>query len=101
MVLTILEAQVASGRESALQAAYRDAAGGPFPPGLVRSTLLRAANDPSVWRIEALWKSRVALEAMRSAVTPRGVQIFRAAGAEPTLSVFEVVAGLAPPEGAA
>lgn len=101
MVLTILEAQVASGREGALRAAYQDAAGGPFPPGLVRSTLLRAANDPSVWRIETLWEARGALEAMRSAGTPRGVQIFGAAGAEPTLSVFEVVAALAPPEGAA
>jgi hypothetical protein len=92
-VLTVLEAQVAPNSEPALQAAYRDAAGGPFPPGFVRSTLLRAANG--TWRIETLWESRAALEAMRGAGTPRGLLIFRAAGAEPSLTVFDVLDTLA------
>lgn len=96
MVLTVLEARVAQAREVVLQTAYRDAAQGSFPPGLVRSALLRAANDPTVWRIETLWESREALEAMRGTGTPRGVQIFRAAGAEPALSVLDVVAVLSP-----
>jgi heme-degrading monooxygenase HmoA len=101
MVLTVLEAHVAQANEVALQTAYRAASEGPFPPGLVRSTLLRAANDRTLWRIETLWDSREALETMRGTGTPRGVQIFRAAGAEPILSLLEVVAVLSPPHGAA
>jgi heme-degrading monooxygenase HmoA len=92
MILTVLEARVEPQRESALQSAYQDAGRGDLPPGLVRSTLLRAVNDRTLWRIETLWASREALDAMRGAGTPRGILIFRAAEAEPTLSVLEVAA---------
>jgi hypothetical protein len=101
MVLTVLEAHVPPARETELQAAYRAAAQDALPPGLVRSALLRAASDRTLWRIETLWESREALEAMRGTGTPRGVQIFRAAGAEPMLSVLEVIAVLSAPLGAA
>ena len=97
MVLTVLEAHVVPAREAALQTACRDAARDSLPPGLVRSTLLRDRDDPTLWRIETLWASREALEAMRATGTPRGVRIFRTAGAEPTLGVFEVMAVLSPP----
>jgi heme-degrading monooxygenase HmoA len=101
MVITVLEAHVAPAREAALEAAYREAAQVPLPRGLVRSTLLRATSDRTLWRIETLWESREALEAMRGAGTPRGVLMFRTAGAEPTLTVLEVIAVLSPPHGAA
>jgi quinol monooxygenase YgiN len=91
MILTMLEARVAPAREAALQAAYRDAAQDVLPRGLVRSTLVRSSNDRTMWRIETLWESREALDAMRGTGTPRGVLIFRAAEAEPTFSAFEVV----------
>lgn len=98
-IVTVLEARVEEVRTKDLRAAYREAQKGPFPPGLIRSMLLRAADDPTSWRIETTWASREDLEAMRGAGTPRGVQMFEAAGASPSLGVFEVVATLAPPEG--
>jgi len=91
MVLTILEATVAAERTADLQAAFRGAAGHP-PPGLIRSHLVSAAAEPTRWRIETLWMSREALAAMRQTGTPAGVLMFRAAGAEPSLSVYDVVA---------
>jgi heme-degrading monooxygenase HmoA len=97
LVVTVLEARVAPERAADLQTAYAEAAGGPFPPGLVRSTLLRHANDPTHWRIETIWQSHDALAAMRSAGKPRGLQIFEAAGAAPSLNVFDAIADLAPP----
>ena len=100
-VLTVLEARVAPAKEAALQGAYREAGGDALPPGLVQSMLLRAANAPTLWRIETLWESREALDAMRGTGTPRGVQIFRAADAEPTLRILEVVAVVPPSQGAA
>lgn len=96
MVLTVLEAHVAEGREHALTVAYDAATARPLPPGLVRSELLRDARDPQRWRIQTHWASREALEAMRAAGTPEGILMFRAAGAEPVLSVFEVVAAPLP-----
>jgi hypothetical protein len=54
-----------------------------------------------VWRIETLWESRQALDAMRGTGTPRGVQIFRAAGAEPSLTVLDVRDELSRGQGAA
>jgi len=101
MPLTVLEAHVATERESALQAAYTEAGKGPFPRGLVRSTLSRATNDPTLWRIDTIWESAEALATMRGSGTPRGIQIFRAAGAEPTISILEVVATVSPSQGAA
>jgi len=96
-VLTVLEAHVPEGREADLRNAYQSAASDVFPPGLVRSVLLQAANDHTLWRIETLWESRSLLDAMRGKGTPRGVQIFRAAGAEPALTIFDVQDQLAPP----
>src|SRR5512143_540467 len=90
-VLTILEAHVPQARQADLQGAYRSAVHEAFPPGLVRSTLLQATNDRTLWRIETLWESLEVLQAMRGTGTPRGVQIFRAAGAEPTLTILDVL----------
>ena len=98
---TILEARVPSGREADLQMAYRAAGQDPFPPGLVGSALLHATDDSTLWRIETFWESRESLEAMRGRGTPRGVLIFRAAGVEPTLTVFDVADQLTPSSDAA
>ena len=97
MVLTILEATVAPERAADLQAAFR-VAGARVPPGFIRSHLVSAVTDPTRWRIETLWTGREALAAMRQAGTPAGVLMFRAAGAEPSLSVYDVSATIeAPP----
>jgi quinol monooxygenase YgiN len=97
MVLTVLEATVTPERVADLRAAYL-AAGSELPPGLLRSELLCAVNDGTRWRIQSLWASRAALDAMRHSGTPAGVLMFRAAGAEPTLTVFEVAASLPAPQ---
>jgi len=97
MVLTILEATVSPDRTADLEFAFR-AAAGQVPPGLVRSHLICATSDRTRWRIETLWQSRAALDAMRqTGATPAGVLMFRAAGAEPALSVFDVSATIEAP----
>ena len=101
MVVTVLDAHVASERVADLQAAYAAATAGPFPPGLIRSTLLRDSKDLTHWRIETFWQSHDTLDAMRALGKPRGVQIFEAAGATPALTVFDAIAELAPPKDAA
>jgi hypothetical protein len=95
MVITILEAQVASDKAAALEAAYKQGIE-QLDAGITQTFLLRDFKDTSLWRIVTLWESRAALEAMRqSGQTPRGVVMFRAADAEPMLSVCEVVASAA------
>lgn len=96
MVVTILDATVAEDREQVLVEAYEAAAAGTLPAGLISSKLLRDAQDPRRWRIETRWADREAVEAMRAAGTPRGILMFRAAGAEPSFAMFEVVAAISP-----
>lgn len=96
-VVTVLEAHVLPERATDLQAAYAEAARGPFPPGLLRSSLLRHSTDQTLWRIETVWQSREALAVMRQFGKPRGIQIFEAAGAQPSLSIFDGIADLEAP----
>ena len=99
MVLTILEASVSPDRTAELEAAFR-AATDQRPAGLIRSHLLCATADATRWRIETLWESAEALDAMRqSSATPAGVLMFRAAGAEPMLTIFHVKATIEAPAG--
>ncbi len=90
MVITKLEAHVAPEKWQALEQAYKEAIAH-LEPGIVETFLLHGLKEPAVWQIVTVWESRAALDEMRnSGQTPRGVLIFRAAGAEPTLSIFDV-----------
>jgi hypothetical protein len=61
--------------------------------GIIQTFLVRRTKDSSAWPIITVWESRDALEQVRrSGETLRGVVMFRAADAEPVLSVFDVVA---------
>jgi len=91
MVLTVLEASVEADRVPHLLAAYRQAGAGELDQGLERSYLVRDTKEPNAWKILTFWRSAGDLQAMRaSGETPRGVLIFQAAGATPSLSVHEV-----------
>jgi heme-degrading monooxygenase HmoA len=92
MVITILEARVAPEKQGVLEQEYRQRIG-QLEAGIVQTFLLRDARDSARWQIATVWRSREALDEMRnSGETPTGVLIFRQAGAEPTLSVLNVVA---------
>ncbi len=92
MVITILEAQVAPEKAALLEGAFKQGIEN-LDAGIAQTFLLRSSKDGSQWRIVTVWQSREALDAMRrSGETPRGVLMFRAAEAEPTLTVFEVMA---------
>jgi hypothetical protein len=94
MLLTVLEALVADDRADDLQAAFARATADTRPEGLLRSELLQSVTEPGRWCLQTLWSSREALERMRARGTPAGLLMFRAAGAEPVLSIFSVVAHL-------
>ena len=91
MVITILEAQVNPENADRLQSDFKEAIKD-LESGIVETFLVRAAKDATIWRILTVWRDRQALDAMRkTAETPRGVLIFRAAAAEPSLTVYDVV----------
>ncbi len=93
MVITILEANVSQGQWPVLEREYRAEIGGSLDAGLVQTFLLHGLADPTLWRIVTVWESREALDKMRaSGETPRGVVIFQAAGAKPSLSIWDVPA---------
>jgi hypothetical protein len=91
MVVTMLEARVAADRSRELVQAYRGSTAH-LPPSIVESFLVHATDDER-WRIVTVWRSRKELEDYRASVeTPEGVRIFRAVGAEPTLTILDVAA---------
>lgn len=90
MVVTVLEARVAPQEEQKLLASYTSGIKN-LDRGIVETFLAQGSDDRSVWRILTVWEDREALEAMRnSGSPPRGVLIFREAGANPTLTVLDV-----------
>ena len=92
MVIKILEAQVTPEKVALLEAAFKQGIEN-IDNGIEQTFLLRGSKDAGQWRIVTVWQSREALDAMRrSGETPRGVVMFRAADAEPALSVFDVIA---------
>lgn len=90
MIITILESRVDESRWDQIKQAYAETITR-LDPGLVQTSLIQNTSDPAVWRILTIWQSRAALDAMRATrETPKGVLIFRAAGAEPSLTIWEV-----------
>ena len=88
--MTVLEAPIGPDREAELIDGYRELVRPGLPEAIVETFLVRAEGD--VWRIVTIWRSRGDLDEFRaSGVTPGGVLVFRAAGAEPILTVLDVV----------
>jgi len=93
MIITILEAHVEADKAIALQEAYRKGTQEGLPPQMTQTFLLQSVTDKTLWQIISVWKSREALDEMRnSGETPAGILMFRAAGAEPKLTIFAVPA---------
>lgn len=91
MVLTQLEGKVASERWDALRQAFHQA-NQQLPSAIYKTYLIQDGTDRDTWRIVTIWHSRQALQEYRASVeTPGGVLMFRAVGAEPTLSIFDVI----------
>ena len=91
MIVTQLEGNVPSDQWDALKQAFHKA-GQQLPSAIDHSYLIQNQDSKNIWRILTIWKSRQALQDYRASIdTPGGVLIFRAAGAEPTLSISEVL----------
>ena len=92
MVITILEANVKAENWAAFETDYKKRTL-QLPPQMAQTFLLQDVQDPTLWRIISVWKSREGLDEMRnSGETPEGVLMFRAVGAEPKLSIHNVPA---------
>jgi heme-degrading monooxygenase HmoA len=91
MVITILEAQLDLDRGAILQASFKEAIQN-LDEGIIQTFLLQNPRNLNQWCIETIWKSSEALNEMRKKEEPpKGVAMFREAGAEPKLSIFNVV----------
>jgi hypothetical protein len=92
MVTTVLQATVSEEKWNLLEEIY-DREISNLPPTIVQTSLLQGTQERTIWQIVTVWKSREALDEMRSSgETPAGVRMFRMAGAEPGLTIFDVIA---------
>jgi hypothetical protein len=91
MVMTILEAHVAAEQWATLKQTFAEGSKR-TPPQMVQMFLVQGTADPTLWQGISVWRSREALEEYRRSVqTPGGILMFRSVGAEPTLTISEVV----------
>ena len=88
-IVTILEAHVSQENWETLQKAYWElGVGSKIRP--TQSFLIQNKEIPTLWRIISIWEDMESLQNVKqSGETPAGILIFRAAGAEPKLEVFE------------
>jgi hypothetical protein len=89
MVMTVLEGEVSEKKVPILLNEYKEAVK-QLEPGMVTTYLVHDMKNPKIWRIITVWESKEVLEKMRSLGTPKGILMFRAAGSEPKLSLYEV-----------
>lgn len=90
MMMTIVEAKVKEENWAKLKEVYKKATDN-LPTGLIKTFLIQNVNEKLIWRIVSVWQNREALEKMRnSGETPGAILVFRAAEAEPEVSIFEV-----------
>lgn len=88
-IVTILEAHVSQENWETLQKAYQEL-GVESKIRPAQSFLIQNKETPTLWRIISIWEDMESLQKVRqSGETPAGILIFKAAGAEPRLSVFE------------
>lgn len=88
-IVTILEAYVSQENWGALQKAYQEL-GKKSEMWPAQSFLIQNKETPTLWRIVSVWQDMESLQKVRqSGETPAGILIFRAAGAEPKLEIFE------------
>ncbi|MCA1737132.1 MAG: antibiotic biosynthesis monooxygenase [Actinobacteria bacterium] len=89
MVVTMLQAQIDKDRSGQLIESFE--AGRRNLPEAIRESFLLHELNSDLWRIMTIWESREALDRYRtSEETPGGVLMFRSAGAEPDLAIFDV-----------
>jgi hypothetical protein len=86
-VISILEAEMPADKVAKLEANYAEGIK-QLDPGIVQTFLIKNGGK---CKIITLWESREAVNAMKSKGTPKGVLMFRYAGVEPTLLVYDVV----------
>jgi len=91
MIMTSVEAHVALERHEELIRAFKEQTLNP-PPQLKQVLLVQSSSDPTLWRTVGFWPNRVVFEGYRnSGEVSAAFKVFRAAGAEPTVQVFEVI----------
>ncbi len=91
-MMVILEAHISADKWDEFENAYV-ASTMELAEGIVETRLIHSAIDPTYWRILTVWRDRDALDNMRKADKDLpGVRLFRDAGAEPRVSIYQVVA---------
>jgi quinol monooxygenase YgiN len=88
MWLTMVQGRVAQERWAEFEAIFARES---RPAALRQTYLLQSATDPTLWQLIGVWASREEMQAyVQSVPVPGGPAMFRAVGAEPVLSQFDV-----------
>ena len=92
MIYTNVQAIVEPEKWKELRQVYSSVDRKSLPEALLSSHLVQDQSEPKLWRILTFWRSKEDMDIYRKSVeTPAWFLVFRAADAEPTLSISEVL----------
>ncbi|MEW6035623.1 MAG: antibiotic biosynthesis monooxygenase [Candidatus Micrarchaeota archaeon] len=87
MVMSILEGDLPPDKAARLEANFAEGAKA-LEPGMLQTFFIKNGNK---CRIITIWESKDAYTSMKSKGIPKGVLMFRYAGVEASLLVYDVV----------
>jgi len=87
MVMSILEGDLPPDKAAKLESNFAEYIKA-LEPGVVQTSFIR---NGAKCKVITLWESKEAISAMKVKGTPKGVLLFRYAGVEPALLVYDVV----------
>lgn len=91
MTKTSVEAHVAPEKHEQLKKTFREQTLNP-PPQHKQVLLVQSSSDPTLWRTVGFRPNRVVSEGYRnSGEVSAAFEVFRSAGAELTVHIFEVI----------
>jgi hypothetical protein len=90
MVISMIEGTLDDAQSKRFLEEFRKTKSDPSQKLMPDEAFVAKQADGNTWRLVAFWKDHEAFEAMRAAMTPRGIVMMRAAGVEPTLTLFDV-----------
>jgi hypothetical protein len=90
MFMIVLEAHIPSEKWDALRQSFAVIGTRYLPSSVHETFLIHSTTDSTLWQVIVLWHQRAGFEEMKQQGTLPGVLLFRAVGAEPILSTWDV-----------
>jgi hypothetical protein len=91
MVMSVLEANVPSGKWEELKLSFRHSTQ-ILPPQICQTLLIQSIDDPQRWKVVTVWHIKKHIRRVQDTLRQCGAaEIFRSVGIEPAQGLFNII----------